>query len=121
MPSKEESRMLKEIAQNYGTIINLEEAPSVLAEILRNYGRRFAGGTTADGPDGGIGSTSVSASVGGVQTTKGDEQQPALGDVMRGILNLQRTVSGLESQLKQILRPDRLASSVNFKSAARRK
>jgi len=115
MADKEEMSIIKEIAKKYGSIINLNEAPSVLAEIVRNYGGRFVGGKFVDAtcPPGsgssqppGVG---VGGGTGGVMGSgsSGSTSGPIIGeaglsDIMRGVLQLQRAVSGIDLQLKGI-------------------
>jgi hypothetical protein len=100
---QKEVRLVKEIAQKYGSTINLEDTPLVLVEILRNYGSRFsAPDADSSGPVASTGSVSVQGG-----TTGGPIVDTSLSDVMRGILQLQKKLSDIELQLKKTLRNTR--------------
>lgn len=111
MPSENESLIIKEIARRYGSVIDIEKEPSVFAEILHNYGRRFAESRPfADDSTGGgsVGSgTGVSGGVQAGQTTgKGIRryEEVRMSDMMRETLRLRRAVADIDTNLKRIIR-----------------
>ena len=117
MSSQTEAVMLKEIARKFGRVIDLEETPSVLAEILRVYGGRFAGGPLVEGSGGvmiGGGGTvytqrRVEAREPGAEGSAGTDA--TLSEVMRGVLQLQREVNALNSRMDEITSFLRTSSS----------
>jgi hypothetical protein len=124
MTTEAENNLIKEIVSRYGNIIDLERSPALLAEILRLYGARFAGGTPLQagcptgvmsglsgvgsttsgtggtGGTGGSGGSPTSTSGGGF--SPGDIFDQALKDILQFQSDIMRGISQIESTLKQI-------------------
>jgi len=108
MASQTDMHLIQEIATKYGSVIDLEETPAVLAEILRVYGTRFAAGTLAKG-SGGVMAGTIAGSDGGVGCERvrdvrrtGGEAEATMSEVMRGILRVQRDVDAMNVELKRL-------------------
>jgi hypothetical protein len=102
---EQELAIIKEIAQKYGSIIDLEKTPLVLSEIIRNHGPQFVR-VGQPNPFG----TSVQGGTTGGCVLGGSNVDANLSDIMRGILHLQRSVSILGGQLKNVVDQGRNAS-----------
>jgi hypothetical protein len=78
------------VRQRYGSVIDLEQNPEALIDIIRRFG--------ADDPDGG----SLPGGVPNPPPPPGPtsmQEGPTLGDVMKQVLQLSRQVSVLQERL----------------------
>jgi hypothetical protein len=127
MANKGETSLIKQITQNYGSVIDLEETPSVLTEIFRIYGKAFT--KAAGAVDGmfqvaGTGTIAVNATIiTGSVKAPGSIEQVELRDIMQAILNMSRQISTISQQLNTLtsspLVP--LAKAQTQKSKSKRK
>lgn len=85
-----ESEIIRAVRARYGPVINIDQAPEHLIDIIRRFG--------ADDPDGGL-------PPGGVPTPppppgpSSMQEGPRIDDVMRAVLELTRKVTLLEERL----------------------
>jgi hypothetical protein len=121
MANKTDLQLIGEIAKKYGVIINLEETPGVLAEILRVYGCRVTSEALPKG-SGGVQSGTIAGitgiSGGSVAAGEGDA---TLSEVMRGLLQVQRDVFAMNIELKALASAVLETRSVTRKARARLK
>src|SRR5947209_19970616 len=111
--SKQDSKLVKDIARKYGKVIDLEKSPGVLIEILRNFGTVFEGGVEGAGGVGsggtGTGGTGTGGVGGGVSTiavgitppTPSGAGDVVLADVLKAVLKLQRAFQTLSNKLSR--------------------
>ena len=85
--TKQDQKIIRDVIKRFGPIINLEETPFVLTEILRNFGPTLM---SIDGglPPGGIG-------VGGPAV-----REISNSAILKEVLKLSREVSALKAALK---------------------
>jgi hypothetical protein len=109
--NKRYTRITNQIKKQYGTVIDLERSPSVLIEILRQYGRHF-------GKDEGTGGVkpSIEPKVSTIAVGPGPDPDPPKISVkptasrgeeiensvlLRAILTLHRDVKGISKNLNR--------------------
>lgn len=110
---KKDARIVKEIAKKYGNVIDLNESPMVLLEILRNYGGLFiapsedptpgVGGTGGTGT-GGTG-TGGTGTVSSIAVAGPPSSQIQLSDVLQAVLHLQGDVKAANKILNRLAKP----------------
>ncbi len=88
-------RIVKEIEKKFGKVIDLERTPSVLVEIIREFGDRFD--TNGGGGSGGGGGVS-SIAVGITPPTAGIEDTL----IIKTLLTMQRDIKALGRKLDQM-------------------
>jgi len=106
--------VVEEIRQHYGNVIDLEQTPFVLIEILRNFGKLFdpdpdgGGGTGTGGTGtGGTGTGGVSPGTSTVAVGISPPPPPPTGyneieEILRVVLNLQKEVANIGIQLERL-------------------
>jgi hypothetical protein len=93
------ARLVKEIAKKYGKMIDLERSPSVIVEILREFGHLFSpGGDVA--MEGGMGPGTGVSSIAGSGPPQAGEVESAV--VLRAVLALQKDVKSLSRKLDRL-------------------
>jgi hypothetical protein len=97
MQTKREREVIKRIAKQYGKVINLDRAPGVMIEILREFGPNIVEVLGEDGTGGGGGGPGVSSIAiagpgSGTVTTE---------DLMRVILELRQEVIKLSERVSR--------------------
>jgi hypothetical protein len=103
--AKKEATIVKDIATKYGNVLDLKKEPSVLIEILRNYGR-----VLDDNGGGGTGGVSPSSIAGSgppptpPPSVKDGEVVVQLADVMKAILKLHGDVKTISKIVKQLVK-----------------
>jgi len=88
--------IVEQIVKRYGRVIDLEESPFVMLEILRTFGHAL----DEDGGGGSGGGGGVSTIAVGITPPESGDQID-LADVMRVLLSLQRDVKKISSQLNR--------------------
>lgn len=83
-----EDEILSAVRERYGPVINLDESPGALIDIIRRFGM--------DDPDGGLPPGGTPPSPPGPTSM---QEGPSLGDVMKEVLRLSRQVSTLEQRI----------------------
>lgn len=92
--SEKHQKLIKEIVKKYGIIINLQETPGVLIEILRNYGKIF---TNGGGGGGGMGPGTSTIAVGISPSEELDIKNTVL---LKEILKIQKELRTINKKLK---------------------
>ena len=94
--TKKEAKLVKDIARNYGTVIDLEKTPGVLIEILHGYGHILDNGVEGTG---GVGGGVSTIAVGITPPEPGGPGEVQLADLMKAILKVQRDVQSIARKL----------------------
>ena len=87
-----EKRLVQQVIKRYGAIINLEERPDILIDILRQF-------RLEDGPDGGLPPGGAPPPPPPPPGPAGFREQVQLDDVMRELLKVSRAVAKINQQL----------------------
>lgn len=93
------ARLVKEIAKKYGKTIDLERSPSVIVEILREFGHLFSpGGDVA--MEGGMGPGTGVSSIAVAGPPQAGEIENAV--ILTAVLALQKDVRSLSRRLDRL-------------------
>ncbi len=108
MNSDKQQRMIREIRERYGDVIDLATSPMVLIEIIRNYRGIVAGD---DDGGGGVSPGTSTVAVAGPDSPPTPPSPPSLpesdrfqvDEILRAVLRLQRQVSTMEQKLDRMV------------------
>jgi hypothetical protein len=95
MQTKREQELIKRIEEQYGRIIDLERAPGLLIEILREYGPNIVRLLEENGGGGGGGAPGVSS----IAIAGPGSGSITLEDLMRVILDLRQQIIKLSERV----------------------
>ena len=94
MQTEREQKLIRQISEAYGRVIDLEKAPGVMIEILRDYGPNISKlldvDATGTGGAPGVSSIAIAGPGSGTVTTE---------DLMRVMLQLRRETAELREEL----------------------
>ncbi len=94
MERKRDQELIKRIAEHYGRVIDLDRAPGVMIEILREYGPNIRQILDDDGGGGGGGAPGVSS----IAIAGPGSGSVTLEDLMRLILDLRQQIIKLSER-----------------------
>ncbi len=92
--------IVDEIAARFGRVIDLDQSPFVMIEIIRNFGHALDD-DNGGGGGGGVGGGVSTIAVGITPPEAGEEVE--LVDVMRVVLTLQRDIKRMSRRLDQLV------------------
>jgi hypothetical protein len=110
MASREkQDRVIREIRERYGDVINLTTSPLVLIEIIRNYRNIFED----DDGTGGVSPGTSTVAVAGPDSPPTPPSPPSppesdrleIDEILKGILRLQKQIDTLDKKLDQLAHP----------------
>lgn len=107
MNDEKQQRMIREIRERYGDVIDLATAPMVLIEIIRNYRGIIV--SDEDG-GGGVSPGTSTVAVAGPDSPPTPPSPPSppeserfqVDEILRAVLRLQRQVSTMEQKLDRM-------------------
>lgn len=105
MNNDKQQRMIREIRERYGDVIDLATSPMVLIEIIRNYRGIVAGD---DDGGGGVSPGTSTVAVAGPDSPPTPPSPPEsdrfqVDEILRAVLRLQRQVSTMEQKLDRMV------------------
>ena len=106
---EKQDRIIREIREIYGDVINLATSPLVLIEIIRNYRNIFEN----DDGTGGVSPGTSTVAVAGPDSPPTPPSPPSppeserleIDEILRGILRLQKQVDTLDKKLDRLAQP----------------
>jgi hypothetical protein len=106
---EKQDRVIREIRERYGDVINLSTSPSVLIEIIRNYRNIFED----DDATGGVSPGTSTVAVAGPDSPPTPPSPPSppesdrleIDEILKGILLLQRQIDTLDKKLDRLAPP----------------
>jgi hypothetical protein len=106
---EKQDRIIREIRERYGDVINLATSPLVLIEIIRNYRNIFEN----DDGTGGVSPGTSTVAVAGPDSPPTPPSPPSppeserleIDEILRGILRLQKQVDTLDKKLDRLAQP----------------
>jgi hypothetical protein len=106
---EKQDRIIREIRERYGDVINLATSPLVLIEIIRNYRNIFEN----DAGTGGVSPGTSTVAVAGPDSPPTPPSPPSppeserleIDEILRGILRLQKQVDTLDKKLDRLAQP----------------
>ena len=106
---EKQDRIIREIRERYGDVINLATSPLVLIEIIRNYRNIFEN----DDGTGGVSPGTSTVAVAGPDSPPTPPSPPSppeserleIDEILRGILRLQKQVTTLDKKLDRFAQP----------------
>jgi hypothetical protein len=106
---EKQDRVIREIRERYGDVINLATSPLVLIEIIRNYRNIFEN----DDGTGGVSPGTSTVAVAGPDSPPTPPSPPSppeserleIDEILRGILRLQKQVDTLDKKLDRLAQP----------------
>ena len=106
---EKQDRIIREIRERYGDVINLATSPLVLIEIIRNYRNIFEN----DDGTGGVSPGTSTVAVAGPDSPPTPPSPPSppeserleIDEILRGILRLQKQVDTLDKKLDRFAQP----------------
>src|SRR5206468_11668705 len=93
--------IVHQISRQYGRVIDLEQSPFVMIEILRQFGHALDDDDNGGGGGGGVGGGVSTIAVGITPPEVGEDIQ--LIDMMRVLLGIQRDLTQLHSRVDELI------------------
>ncbi|MBN9123960.1 MAG: hypothetical protein J0I90_00670 [Nitrosospira sp.] len=106
---EKQDRIIREIRERYGNVIDLATSPLVLIEIIRNYRNIF----NEDDGTGGVSPGTSTVAVAGPDSPPTPPSPPSppesdrleIDEILKGILRLQRQIDTLDKKLDRLVQP----------------
>ena len=99
-------RIIHEIRERYGDVVNLQTSPLVLIEIIRNY-RNILGADDGTGGVSPVGQASTVAVAGPPPKPPSSSEPERIGidEVLKTVLSLQKQIDTMDKKLDRISTP----------------